>query len=200
MLPFLRVLVSNITKLLKIVRRLIDSLIKSRRQADGLSHLNIGYNLNDQGHYHDSLKQFEQALDHFQKIKDLENEGTTLCYPGTTYRNLGQYTKALNYNYTALAIYRQIKNRKRETDALCGIGTVYYYLGQYSEALQYYNHSLIIRREIGDRKGEAEILNNTAPIYESLGQNQQASETIKHCWKLIELKIIATVKPLALTI
>ena len=137
--------------------------------------------LNQLGQLRSRLGKPHEAIESFEKIRELAEEqddkgwlGTSLGNLGNAYLNLGQYQQAIDYYEQALEIFLEIGDRQGEGNTLGNLGNAYNDLGQYQQAIGYYEQALEISLEIGDRQGEGASLGNLGNVYRNLGQYQQA--------------------------
>jgi tetratricopeptide (TPR) repeat protein len=122
-------------------------------------------------------RQYQEALDYFQRVLDIyqaggprREEALTLTYIGGIHHYYQQYNEALENFQQALVIYQAGGPREKEGITLYNIGLVYGERGQYNQALENYQQALVIYREVGDRAWQAAILNNIGETYHALGQ------------------------------
>lgn len=149
-----------------------DSLIKQARQ-----HLEVSQNLK-------AFNAYQQALDIYRQLGDLQGEAEALNGQGTAYYNQDTLQRAW-YGYKpiyfegfssieaeksfrqALAIAKKIGNPKLEAEALMGLGRDVDRKSNQAEAIKYYEQALAIAKKIGDRQLEGRILNYLGIAYSS---------------------------------
>ncbi len=144
---------------------------------------------NNLGNAHQSLGQYQQAIDFQQQslaitreigkacgtsIALRNSEAISLCNLGNAYGSLGQYEQSIDFQQQSLAITCEIGDRNGEANSLCNLGSVYYSLGQYQQSIDFQQQSLAIKREIGARNGEANSLLGLGNAYLSLGKYEQS--------------------------
>lgn len=117
----------------------------------------------------DSMGDYAQALDYFQKshaiclkIGDKKGEGRSLNNISLIFKARGDYTKALEYLEKSLAISREIGDIEGEGTTLNNISQIYNAHGDYDTALDYLQQSLALQQQIGNKSGEGAALNNLA--------------------------------------
>lgn len=142
--------------------------------------------LNNLGKAYLNLRQYQKAIENYQKVIELSKEigdrhekGNALGNLGIAYRNLGQYQKAIDYHQQYLEVSREIRNRQGEGIALGNLGSAYKNLGQYQKAIDYYEQQVLITNEIGDRRGKGNALRNLGNAYYSLRQYDNAIANYK---------------------
>jgi tetratricopeptide (TPR) repeat protein len=100
--------------------------------------LKAGNVLYDHSYFPHSLTSWNNALDFYITIRDLDFEAVCYSNIGRAYKQLGQYQKALEYHEKALAINKEIGDRNGEAAGYNNIGTIYYSIGQNQKALEYH--------------------------------------------------------------
>jgi tetratricopeptide (TPR) repeat protein len=123
-----------------------------------------------------ALDLYEQMLNLTQEGGDRAGEATTLNNLALVYQDIGQPQRALDLNKRASLIMNEIGDRAGEATTLNNMALVYQTIGQPQRALALYEQALPLRREVGDRAGEATTLNNVAEAYRMTGQFHQALE------------------------
>jgi CHAT domain-containing protein/tetratricopeptide (TPR) repeat protein len=123
-----------------------------------------------------AIKNFEIALQLWQKVGNKAKQALSLVGIGTVYSALGEKHKALEYYNRALPLLRAVGDRGGEAATLNNIGVLYDNLGEKHKALEYHNRALPLRRAVGDRGGEAQTLNNIGAVYSTLGEKHKALE------------------------
>jgi tetratricopeptide (TPR) repeat protein len=136
--------------------------------------ISLGNAYNSLGQYERAIAFFQQSLDIFKEIGDIQGESISLIGLGNAYNSLGQYERAIAFYQQSLDIKKEIGDIQGESISLIGLGNAYYSLGQYQRAIAFFQQSLDIKKEIGDIRGESISLNNLGNAYNSLGQYERA--------------------------
>jgi len=149
-----------------------DSLIKQAKQ-----HLEVSQNL-------EAFNAYQQVLDIYRQLGDLQGEAESLNSQGTAYYNQDTLQSAWygykpiyfeNFSSTkaeksfkqALEIAKKIGNPKLEAEALMGLGRDVDRKSNQAEAIKYYEQALAIAKKIGDRQSEGRILNHLGAAHRS---------------------------------
>ena len=143
----------------------------------------------DKGQLPAAVNSFQQALQIYRALKNLQGErlaldllgvlGVTYGILAYSYDSVGDYAKAIEYSQQSLAIAREIKDRRKEGLALGYLGVAYHSLGDYAKAIEYAQQHLAIAREIKDRLGEGAALANLGNAYCFLGDYAKAIEYLQ---------------------
>ncbi len=135
-------------------------------------------------YYDDALQKYNETLDLFMKLNDLEGESAALDNISRIYEVQGDYAKALKYLESALENSRKIGHRQGEAIILSDFSKIYRALGDSGKALNYLENSLLIYRELGNKKGEETILHNISIIYYEKGWYDKAKEILENALKI----------------
>ena len=133
------------------------------------------------GNAHQSLAEYEQAIDYFQKSLSLAEQINDPIKQADALRNLGaissklrNWKEATNYLESSLTIiqnypYSDFQNNREkqiiEADILGNFGNIYGNQRKFNKARKYLEKSLSIAQEIGDKRIESLVINNLANIY-----------------------------------
>jgi len=139
--------------------------------------------LNNIGWLYDGLKEYDQALEHYQEALPLLQEiqyrlgvARTQNNIGLILRDLGNFDQAQIAFQQALSLQQEIGDRSGEANTLGNLGVVLQNMGLASAARSNFEEALAIHQEIGDRDGEATALSNIGWAHESLEEYEQALE------------------------
>ncbi|MFN4878164.1 MAG: tetratricopeptide repeat protein, partial [Aphanizomenon sp.] len=136
--------------------------------------ISLGNAYNSLGQYERAIAFFQQSLDIFKEIGDIQGESNSLIGLGNAYDSLGQYQRAIAFFQQSLDIKKDIGDILGESISLIGLGNAYNSLGQYQRAIAFYQQSLDIKKDIGDIQGESNSLIGLGNAYGSLGQYERA--------------------------
>jgi tetratricopeptide (TPR) repeat protein len=136
--------------------------------------ISLGNAYDSLGQYERAIAFFQQSLDIFKDIGDIQGESNSLIGLGNAYGSLGQYERAIAFYQQSLDIKKDIGDIQGESNSLIGLGNAYYSLGQYERAIAFFQQSLDIFKDIGDIRGESNSLIGLGNAYRSLGQYERA--------------------------
>jgi tetratricopeptide (TPR) repeat protein len=136
--------------------------------------ISLGNAYDPLGQYERAIAFFQQSLDIFKDIGDIQGESNSLIGLGNAYGSLGQYERAIAFYQQSLDIKKDIGDIQGESNSLIGLGNAYYSLGQYERAIAFFQQSLDIFKDIGDIRGESNSLIGLGNAYRSLGQYERA--------------------------
>jgi tetratricopeptide (TPR) repeat protein len=143
-----------------------------------------------QGHYQETKKWVEKALELFEKENesDLKLKAHLFNDLGFCYGSLGDYKRDLEYAEKALEIRHELFGEQHPDTAasLSNIGAAYGQLGDYKRGLEYAEKALEIRRAIfGERHPDtAKSFGNVGVIYGNLGDSERGLECLEKALKL----------------
>lgn len=127
------------------------------------------------------LRQYQEALDHYQKalpigreIDDPWCEAIGLLGLGAAYLHLGQYEEALDYSEQGLRICQEIDDPWSHTLALIQIGGVHRKLQRFEDAIDYFQRALTVAGPVQDYAGEAQTLYSLGLTYRDLQRFEDA--------------------------
>lgn len=141
---------------------------KSRNEISKL----MGDHLHDIGKVYNRLKQYENALQSFERaliiFKELNyKRGISGCYNNMAgvYDGLGDFDKTLFYLQKSLAIAEELGDKNRIATGITNIGLTYKIKGDYDKALNYLKKGLRLREAAKDTKGLAYSYVGIGQIY-----------------------------------
>src|SRR5262245_49715948 len=112
-----------------------------------------------------AIEKHQQAIPHWQAVKDASEEVTALYMIGQMWIDLGETQKAIDSSNQALVLARASGYVTGEAYALDTIGRAYDSSGDKNRALELYKQALQIRQAAGDKQAEAFTLNNIATAH-----------------------------------
>ncbi|KAK3739370.1 hypothetical protein QZH41_004768 [Actinostola sp. cb2023] len=119
-----------------------------------------------------SSRQFDKAIEHYEKCKDVavevgdrNAEGVVNAKMGNAYSAMKKYEEAAKCHQKSLDIAKEIGNRRKEGNAYDYLGNDYCYLGRYHDAITCYKNCLRIK-EIQSEMSYKEI---AVRSYQTLG-------------------------------
>ena len=148
---------------------------------------------NSLGDEYCNVRDFEKALEYYQKslsiAKDVGNkvgEGRVYFSLGYVYKSLGDFKKADEYYQQSLSIDKDVGDKVGEGKVYCNLGNVRESLGDLKKADEYYQQSLSIDKDVGDKVGEGKIYCNLGNVRESLGDLKKADEYYQQSLSIIK--------------
>lgn len=138
------------------------------------------------GEYELALAVYQQSLFIWQKLNEVELEGSTLHRLGRVYSEMGQHALALSLYEQVLPIVRQANDLFAEATTLHNMGYSYGELGDYEQGLLVYKQALSIRRGIGDKSGEGSTLHGIGRIYQNQSNYREALNSYKQAILLLQ--------------
>ena len=138
--------------------------------------LKAGIQFENNGQYHKAIKNYQQALALFRKLRTGDAIAVSLKRIGDVYHALGQYEKSIENYLQALTLFRKLGIEDAIVITLNNIGTVYNYWGQYDKAIENYQQALTLFRKLGQEDRVAASLQNIGMVYDSRGQYDKAME------------------------
>ncbi|MBD2391857.1 tetratricopeptide repeat protein [Aphanizomenon flos-aquae FACHB-1416] len=148
--------------------------------------ISLGNAYDSLGQYERAIAFFQQSLDIFKEIGDIQGESISLIGLGNAYNSLGQYERAIAFFQQSLDIKKEIGDIQGESNSLIGLGNAYNSLGQYQRAIAFYQQSLDIKKEIGDIRGEANAWFNLGLSLEKVDREQDALGAYRNARELFQ--------------
>ena len=128
----------------------------------------------ERSQFHEALQTWEQALQIYRDIGDLEGEGQALGMLGIAYFSLGDYHRAIDFHEQSLRIARELSNQQEEERTLGNLGIAYYGLGDYRRAINFHEQALVISQALANWSGQGRTLMNLGNVHNSLGDYRRA--------------------------
>lgn len=135
--------------------------------------------------------QYELAIEHFNRAKDIFRSTNALEELGNTYNSLGamywylrNYAQALDHFERVQIIAEKIDDSVLIKKGLTNKGVVLNTLAQYNEALVCLEKALELNQLDGDIKGRAMLLNNIGNINGALKNNEAAIHNYEEALRL----------------
>lgn len=141
-------------------------IAQARHERKGLS---IVYN--ELGLFHNSLHEFDKALDYLQRSLqlvtpgNLSAKGGRFLNIGVAYGAAGDYKHALAYLNKALSIYNSLQSPKDIAFVYHNIGNAYLEQSFFDQALDYYNKALALLLVHQNTRLQSSTYLNMADIY-----------------------------------
>lgn len=101
------------------------------------------------GNYHQAINRYQKALDISHQIINVYEEGeflesVSLNGLGNAYFSLGDYGKAINLYQKALDISQKLNYLNLQPEFLNSLGNAYYSIGEYKRSLEFHKKALIL--------------------------------------------------------
>lgn len=138
--------------------------------------LAVGFFHQRLGEYPQARRHYEQCLEAYRRLGDLDQCGHCLYYLGSIAANGGQQEEAADRLREALAIYQRLESERHVGNTLNKLGSVLDLMGRLEEAEQMLQKALALKREIGQPIGIAHSLNNLGLVLWHTGQFDEAEE------------------------
>lgn len=136
------------------------------KKGMALAYKTIGLCYNRQGKFPEALTNWNQSLELFNSIGDVDGQSNMFNNIGTVYHNVGDLVKALDYYFQSLKSAEQTGNKLRLATALLNIGAAYFDNPvTMSKALPYYLDALKYSEADGDKEAIGTISVNIGEIY-----------------------------------
>lgn len=145
------------------------------KKGMALAYKAIGLCYNRQGKFPEALTNWNQSLEIFNAIGDVDGQSNMFNNIGTVYHNVGDLVKALSYYFQSLKSAEQTGNKLRLATALLNIGAAYFDNPvTMDKALPYYHEALEYSEEDGDKEAIGTISVNIGEIYFNQGKLTEA--------------------------
>jgi len=131
-----------------------------------------------------AIRNFEEALTHWQKAEDLPQQARTLYLMAIYSIALGDQQKSFDYATRALPVARASRDADIEAWALSVLGQVYERFDDKRKAIEYYDQALPLMRAAKDRDGEGNTLNFLGGAYLRLGEKRKALDYFEQAIKI----------------
>ncbi|MEO5602088.1 MAG: adenylate/guanylate cyclase domain-containing protein [Cyclobacteriaceae bacterium] len=140
-----------------------------------LAYKSIGLCYNRQGKFPEALTNWNQSLDIFNAISDVDGQSNMYNNIGTVYHNVGNFVKAVEYYFKSLKAAEKTGNKLRIATALGNLGAAYFDNPvTMDKALPYYLEAVKYSEEDGDQEAIGTISVNIGEIYFNQSQLDKA--------------------------
>ena len=161
----------------------MEALLLSEMKNDSLGLANSYYNIGTIFFYQ---KQFEQALEYYQKskeiVEDLGRENfiySSLAALGSVYDKLENLEKSLEYNQRSLELAEKLNYKTGIAYSLGNIGANYVAQNNYAKAEEVLTKSITLKLELGDRWGVIGNQLDLTKLYLKWGKPKMALPVLK---------------------
>ena len=126
--------------------------------------ITLGTLARDRGDYDEAARQYQRALDIFERLGDQANMATSYGQLGTLAYLRGDYDEAARQYQRALDIRERLGDQAGMATSYSNLGTLAQDRGDYDEAARQYQRALDIRERLGDQAGMATSYSNIANL------------------------------------
>ncbi|MEW6531152.1 MAG: tetratricopeptide repeat protein [Thermodesulfobacteriota bacterium] len=138
------------------------------------------------GEIYEGFKDYEQALEHYQKSLSMAQVAGTNSTLGRVYHRIGsvyyqleEYAKAQESFEDALRVHSEIRNAHMQQSELIQLGDILSKLGDPEQALKRQMEALAITKKTGDAREETRVLTRVGTLNQMLGRPRVALEYYK---------------------
>lgn len=166
---------------------LLENLVNKKmpRELRGLVYNKYGLVLDFKKEWEKALQYYEKALKIGERINNYHLVGEAYHNIGIIYRRQEKWEDALRFLEKALNVRKNIEDNWGIAQCYNNLGRVHRKLRNWDKALQYFNLSLDVRKNIGDVGGVAQNYNNIGIILNETGKWETAMETL---YKALEIR------------
>jgi predicted ATPase/class 3 adenylate cyclase len=143
---------------------LIAALTGGESRLAGLALCGLGIVARAMGNHKNAYHHYEQALEQFIDLDDLNDQSSTLIWMGVLSTDMGDFANARNCYEKALELTRKTGYRYHESYALSNLGSNASHQGNYEHAVSLIEQALKVARDIDNRLVECLCLNNLGTI------------------------------------
>ncbi|NDJ20862.1 tetratricopeptide repeat protein [Nostoc sp. B(2019)] len=122
----------------------------------------------------EAIALYNQSLELWERIGDVQGKAATLQELGRIYANKGEVDEAIALYDQSLELWERIGDVQGKAATLHNLGYIYANKGEVDQAIALYNQSLEIEECIGNVQGKATTLHNLGYIYTDKGEVDQA--------------------------
>ncbi|MCW6051189.1 tetratricopeptide repeat protein [Lyngbya sp. CCAP 1446/10] len=134
----------------------------------------LGWIQDDWGNPKEAIAFYQQSLEIYEKIGDVQGKAATLHNLAIIYANQGDVEKAIAFYQQSLEIYEKIGDVQGKAATLHCLAGIYANQGDVEKAIAFYQQSLELKEKIGDVQGKAASLHQLAGIYANQGDVEKA--------------------------
>ena len=151
-----------------------------KKQYDvGQAYNSLGLNEEESGNYKEALQYFQNAVEVFEKLRDVKEAANNEVCIGVIHWYLGNLSKALEYYEKAYEKHKKLKNKLGQARSLGNMAIIYDDMKQKEKALATYEKALPIFIELNDSTAIASCYDNMGLVYKALRQFKEAEGYMK---------------------
>jgi tetratricopeptide (TPR) repeat protein len=159
---------------------------------DAAQQVQTGVNLYQAGQIPEAIAQWQQALDAYKKLENLNNQAIVLENLARATQQIGQTNDSLSYWTQAVKAYEQLGNLQQIGRSLTEQAQAHSRLGQYSEAIAILcgepicqaGSAVQIVQSLNDKKGEVAALGSLGDAYRLQGDSKNAIKTLEQALEI----------------
>ncbi|MEG5057808.1 MULTISPECIES: tetratricopeptide repeat protein [unclassified Microcoleus] len=134
----------------------------------------LGWIQDDWGNPKEAIAFYQQSLEIYEKIGDVQGKAATLHNLAIIYANQGDVEKAIAFYQQSLELQEKIGDVQGKAATLHCLAGIYRNQGDVEKAIAFYQQSLELKEKIGDVQGKAATLHQLAIIYANQGDVEKA--------------------------
>lgn len=121
-------------------------------------------------------KQFDEALLHYQNLKDEAGKASIYGHIGHLYEKSQLYDSSFFFQRKALQAYEGINQKEGAAKIYENIGSIYEDQEKYDSAYKYFNKAYLLNKQQGNDRAQVEVLNNLGDVLRKTGRYRQGLE------------------------
>jgi len=134
----------------------------------------LGWIQDDWGNKKEAIAFYQQSLELWEKIGDVQGKAATLHCLAIIYADQGEVEKAIAFYQQSLELWEKIGDVQGKAATLHCLAGIYANQGEVERAIAFYEQSLELKEKIGDVQGKAATLHQLAGIYANQGEVEKA--------------------------
>jgi len=134
----------------------------------------LGWIEGDWGNKQEAIALYQQSLELYEKIGNVQGKAASLHCLAIIYANRGEVEKAIALYQQSLELKEKIGDVQGKAASLHQLAGIYANRGEVEKAIALYQQSLELQEKIGNVQGKAASLHNLAGIYANRGEVEQA--------------------------
>ncbi len=139
-----------------------------------LATIYTGMSYSDEGAYEAALKAFQQALDTYTKLGEVQYQGHVYSHMAYAKGHMGDQVGGLAYNLKALEAFEQVGDSADAAIEMSNIAESYAEMGELDKALYYDERSARLLKEAGFTVNLMSVLGSIGSTYLELGDRDRA--------------------------
>ncbi|MEM7373437.1 MAG: ATP-binding protein [Bacteroidota bacterium] len=126
-----------------------------------------------QGAYPKAITHYQQALEHFRELQNINGIADTYSHLGMIYSDMGEYEQAVVYLNKNLQTRIEEGKRKKILRSLINLSVVLNNLERYEESILHLKQAKIIAQDLNDSEKMRSCYGMLAETYEKIGDLEQ---------------------------
>jgi predicted ATPase len=136
--------------------------------------------------YQKAIPIYDEAMKHFDQVKDLDQIARTYSNMGDVHEKLGEYKKAIDYLERCLNICNKTGDVDQKAYANANMGLVYLDMDDRKMATKYFNEALRLWNKVENKHLSAMTHHNLAIIARRDGDFDRAEQELQTAFTVIE--------------